>query len=521
MENVRAFVETLQQSGIRPGHTSNRVPGKHRSVPGVYAQSLADANDATFFLARLDGVRKLICWGNPRAAQGFGAQDHLDHYVTVIPCDLANVAALHVLFPFTAPVPVAHHRTTFGTGDRLGLATPGHVRAIRPFEAVPVLAQQSLRELTLTGRTFPDVIAAASWGVFQEHFTVGYGADADHLRTEDEIDAALEQGATMITLDCSDHIDPGIAALSAEEALARVRTLPAAQVDTWETRYLNRNHMIRSATGQTHTIRFTPHQLASAVLTYGKALQFTRRVYEQVISGAKCDFELSIDETQTPTDPAAHFFVARELQNAGVTVTSLAPRFVGEFQKGIDYVGDLTGFEREFALHAALADHFGYKLSIHSGSDKFSIFATIGKYTGGRLHHKTAGTSWLEALRLVAATDAALFRSLYTHARESFPAAAQHYHVGVQPERLQPIDRVPDDELAGLLDDPGHRQLLHITYGSILRAEDGGRPRFASRLYSLLNEQEEAHYTYVARHIGRHLKTLGIPSRSAGDRPNA
>jgi hypothetical protein len=520
MENVRSFVEVLQRSGARPGHASDPAWGERCPVPGIYAQSLANANDATFFLARLDGVKHLIRWGNPRAAQPFEGTPYPQRNLTVIPCDSGNVAALHALFPFTAPLPVSHHRTTFGTGDRLGLATPGHIRAIRAFDAVPVLAQQSLRELTLTGRTFPDVIATATWGVFQEHFTAGYGADADHLKTEDEIDAALRQGATMITLDCSDHIDPGIAALSAEDALARARLLPVAEMTAYQSTYLNRDHTIRSATGQAYTIRFTPHQLASAVLTYGKALQFARRIYEEVISGATCDFELSIDETQTPTDPAAHFFVASELQNLGVTVTSLAPRFVGEFQKGVDYVGDLSGFEREFALHAALADHFGYKLSIHSGSDKFSIFPIIGKYTGGRLHHKTAGTSWLEALRLVAATDAALFRSLYDYARESFPAAARYYSVGVQPERLPSIGSIPDEKLPGLLDDPGHRQLLHITYGSILRAEDGGRRRFATRLYSLLNEQEETHYTYVARHISRHLRTLGTPSRSVGDQPN-
>ncbi len=151
MENVRAFVEALQRDGVRPGHTSGRVLGKHCPVPGIYAQSLADENDATFFLARLDGVKHLICWGNARAAQDFAGQGYLDQDLTVIPCDLANLAALHALFPFTAPVPVGHHRTTFGTGDRLGLATPGHVRAIRAFDAVPVLAQQSLRELTLTG----------------------------------------------------------------------------------------------------------------------------------------------------------------------------------------------------------------------------------------------------------------------------------------------------------------------------------------------------------------------------------
>jgi hypothetical protein len=91
--------------------------------------------------------------------------------------------------------------------------------------------------------------------------------------------------------------------------------------------------------------------------------------------------------------------------------------------------------------------------------------------------------------------------------------AARCYHVGVQPERLPSIDSVPDDKLPGLLDDPGHRQLLHITYGSILTAEDDSGLRFASQLFSLLDEEEEAHYTYVVRHISRHLRALGIPNR--------
>jgi len=490
MENVHAFIGWLEENGARPGRGCERFRAEAGSIPGVYASSLVDMGEATFFLARLDGAKHLVCWGNLRAAGAFVGK--VEGNLKAIPCTPANVAPLHATFAYTAPRPVAGHRTTFGTGDRLGIATPGHVRAVRDFDAVPVLAQQSTRELNLTGRTFSDVVAAASWGVFQEHFTRGYGADADHVKTEGEIESALRQGATMITLDCSDHIH--------RQSLGAV-----------EAAYLDRDHLIRNAAGREYNIRFTADQLASAAGTYGEAIQFTRRVFERYIASSGCDFELSIDETQTPTDPTAHFFVANELRKAGVTVTSIAPRFSGEFQKGIDFSGDVKRFEREFELHAAVADHFEHKLSIHSGSDKFAVFPVIGRHTGGRLHHKTAGTSWLEALRVVATFDPGLFRMLHAFARETFFEAARYYHVGVRPERLESIASMPDGGLPGLLDDPGHRQLLHIAYGTILTAVDGGRHRFKLALYGLLEKKEDLHYRYLARHIGRHLSALGVP----------
>src|SRR5690625_169958 len=124
-----------------------------------------------------------------------------------------------------------------------------------------------------------------------------------------------------------------------------------------------------------------------------------------VTAGRDIDYEISIDETETITSPLAHFFVANELQAADVKVISLAPRFCGEFQKGIDYIGDIEQFEKELSEHALIAEHFGYKLSIHSGSDKFAVFPIIAKYTKGVLHVKTAGTNWLEAIRVIAGTN--------------------------------------------------------------------------------------------------------------------
>jgi hypothetical protein len=100
---------------------------------------------------------------------------------------------------------------------------------------------------------------------------------------------------------------------------------------------------------------------------------------------------------------------------------------------------------------------------------------------------------------------------LALYQQETFPEAARYYHVSVRPERLASPGAMPDADLPGLLDDPEHRQLLHIAYGTILTAADGGRPRFKPALYELLEKKEDLHYRYLVRHIGRHLSALGIP----------
>ncbi len=117
-----------------------------------------------------------------------------------------------------------------------------------------------------------------------------------------------------------------------------------------------------------------------------------------------------MDETDQPTTHAEHVYIASELKRLGVEWVSLAPRFVGRFEKGVDYIGDLQAFHQDVNGHAAIARALGpYKLSIHSGSDKFSIYPIIMEATRGLVHLKTAGTSYLEALRTAAALDLDLF----------------------------------------------------------------------------------------------------------------
>ena len=139
------------------------------------------------------------------------------------------------------------------------------------------------------------------------------------------------------------------------------------------------------------------------------------------------DFEVSVDETDSPTTPLEHFFIANELTRLGVKFTSLAPRFIGRFEKGVDYIGDLNALDAELAKHAAVTAHFGtYKLSLHSGSDKFSVYPLVAKHWGERIHVKTAGTSYLEALRVLAKHEPDLFLKIYSLGRERYETDKTH-----------------------------------------------------------------------------------------------
>jgi hypothetical protein len=321
-----------------------------------------------------------------------------------------------------------------------------------------VLAQQSVRELDRTGRGARDVLDAATWGAFAEGWIDGYGADADHLKTPGDVDRFAALGYTMYTIDPSDHVPGG-------EPVARHAGASAGPVT------------------------LTEDDARGASAKYGAAIDHVAAMYEHLRGAAgRFDLEVSVDETEEPTTPAEHLYIALELRRRGVEWVSLAPRFPGRFEKGVDHVGDVERFAAHFAAHAAIAERLGpYKLSLHSGSDKFSLYPAIA---GARVHVKTSGTSYLEALRVVAQHDPPLFRRLYDLARERFPEERASYAVTVDEDRLPAAERAT-------LDDPDVRRVLHVTFGSVLA--DGA---LAGRVAELREEYAAA----LERHLTRHLE---------------
>ena len=200
--------------------------------------------------------------------------------------------------------------------------------------------------------------------------------------------------------------------------------------------------------------------------------------------------------------------MAKELLHCNVSVSSLAPRFIGEFQKGIDYRGNTDLLKASLKLHSAIARHFGYRLSIHSGSDKFSIYPLIGRQTGHRFHIKTSGTSWLQALRVIGELDPPFFRSLYTRALEVYPVARAYYLVSPKMENMPNINWMRDRELDRIFDNADCRQVMHIAYGEILKDAD-----MKNRLCDILNNNREAYWGSLERHFEKHLESLGVPKR--------
>jgi hypothetical protein len=377
---------------------------------------------------------------------------------------------------------------SFGFGDRLGLATPGHVAAVRGTKFAPIFAQQSVRENARTGRTPQQVMDDARRAVESATWDAPWGADADHLKLLEDIPPFVEAGYTLYTVDPGEHVDN---AADTDPVESLKQEAAGLNWDELSALYLNGN-------GEQAWGRFEPESLLRAAVKYGRAIQHAVTMFK-CLSDLKdeFDFEVSVDETDSPTTPLEHFFIANELTRKGVRFTSLAPRFVGRFEKGVDYIGDLNTLEAELAKHAAVTSHFGtYKLSLHSGSDKFSMYPLIAKYWGERIHVKTAGTSYLEALRVLATCEPDLFTKIFALGCERYETDRRSYHVSADLSCLPGTADLPS-----LLDDFHAREVLHVTFGSALA-------RFGVELKAALARHETAYFDGLKAHFDKHLSLL-------------
>ena len=247
------------------------------------------------------------------------------------------------------------------------------------------------------------------------------------------------------------------------------------------------------------TLVFQEETLFRAAGKYGKAIAHIKAVSNYLVENvAEFDLEASVDETDTPTSVEEHYFIANELRRLGVPFLSLAPRFIGSFEKGVDYVGDIDTFDRELKKHAAVMHAIGgYKLSIHTGSDKFSIYPSIAEQARNLVHVKTAGTSYLEALRVIAITDKGFFREILDFSRSRYTADRATYHVSGVLEKV-PSSKIADDEILPLFDNFDARQVLHVTYGSVL-------DEYGERLKQSLIENLGLYEQCLQIHFKRHL----------------
>ena len=395
---------------------------------------------------------------------------------------------------------------SFGYGDRLGLATAGHIRAhLRtggPIRAV--FAQQSVRELVRTRRSCAEVAEAAQAAVDDCDFPQSWGADADHLKEFDDIDAFVAAGYSFFTIDPSDHVVDEADSMDQDQLLAAFAQIrdQVAWIDEFEG--------LDADLGQGVRINIDRTSLARCAVKYGRAVNFSLDMARAIDRSCKAaalayEIEVSVDETTRPTTLAEHWIVASRLLDSGVALAALAPRYVGGFEKGIDYIGDPLDFEQNAVAHARVAQVLGpYKLSLHSGSDKLSIYPGFARATAGAFHVKTAGTSYLEALRVIAATDAPLFGRVIEAARRHFARDRNTYHLSIGLDDAPAPGQVGGAELAcAYLDRDAGRQIAHVTFGSILTDQ-----RLGPQVKDLIESEAELYADYLERHFNRHLAAL-------------
>lgn len=378
---------------------------------------------------------------------------------------------------------------SIGVGDRFAHQAKAQLRACRKassqgVEIIPVW-NKSHREHLIVGSKPASVRAAADAAVTELGWEKPYFVDADHISLA-TVDGFLD-ASDFFTLDVADSIG---------------QAPPAEDIDAFLARHSELAGTI-TIDGIGAPIEITRETVGEIASKYLAAVKEAGRIYRH-IAAAKGEgtfvTEVSMDETDAPQTPPELLVILAAIADEGIPVQTVAPKFTGRFNKGVDYAGDVAVFEREFANDVAVIAHavrqYGLpanlKLSVHSGSDKFSIYAPIHralKAFDAGVHLKTAGTTWIEELIGLAEAGGdglALAKGIYRQAYPKREALCAPYAtvIDIDPARLPAPDAVAawsaEEYVSALRHEesnpaynPHFRQLLHVGYKVAARMGDG------------------------------------------------
>jgi hypothetical protein len=406
-----------------------------------------------------------------------------------------------------------------GVGDRFAHQAEAQLRACalaakRGVEVIPVW-NKSNREHTIIGSEPGSVRRAADAAVKRLGWEKPYHVDADHIRLE-TVERFLP-ACDFFTIDVADSIG---------------QPVPPNAVKIFATRHPEFLGTV-AIPGVSEPFTTTPADVERVAAKYLKAVKDAGAIYNKIAWAKGSDnfiAEVSMDETDAPQTPLELLFILAALANEGVKVQTIAPKFTGRFNKGVDYVGDLAQFEKEFrddlAVIAFAVEQFhlpaNLKLSVHSGSDKFSIYPIMRKATrdaGAGLHLKTAGTTWLEELIGLAESGGdglALAKEVYAKALAKKDELCAPYAavIDIDPAELPEPEAVNGwtaEQFTGALRhdqanpafNPSFRQLLHVGFKAAAQMGD--------RYLKMLESCEEAVSRNVTTNLyERHIKPLFV-----------
>ncbi len=406
---------------------------------------------------------------------------------------------------------------SIGVGDRFGRQASAQLDAITQarragIDVVPVW-NKSNREHSIIGTQPRDVRLAADAAVHTANYDGPYFVDADHINLDNV--ASFIPYSDFFTIDVAEAIGQPCDAADLDVFAKRCRPyLGALDIPGIDT-----------------PVNVTRETIQAIGRKFLGAIKEAGRIYRHIAKAkgsALFVAEVSMDETDEPQAPAELFFILAAIADQRIPVQTIAPRFSGRFNKGVDYVGDPVQFEQEFRADVAVIAHAiqafnlpaNLKLSVHSGSDKFSIYRPIHKalndFDAG-VHLKTAGTTWLEELIGLAEADGsglALAQQVYAEAYAKREALCGPYAtvIDIDPAQLPTPAAVrawdSDTFVQSLRHDqdctrynPHLRQLLHVGY------------KIAADMGNDYLEALTEHESVIARNVttnilDRHIKPL-------------
>jgi hypothetical protein len=406
---------------------------------------------------------------------------------------------------------------SFGMGDRFARQGVAQLRAIFQavddgYDVVPVW-NKSHREHSTIGSVPADVRAEADAAVAELGWTGSYFVDADHVNLKTV--GLFMVSSDFFTIDVAEAIGKSASEDEVSEFVGRHPELVAEH----------------ALPGTDAVAVVSEGDLRACASKYLAAVKAARRVYSS-IRNAKGEgtfvVEVSMDESEEPQTPAELLVILAALADEGIPLATLAPKFSGRFNKGVDYVGNVATFATEFDAAAAVlelaVEMFGFpeglKLSVHSGSDKFSIYPAVKEVLERRgvgLHVKTAGTTWLEELiGLAEAGGDALeiVKSIYFKSFDKLEELCEPYATVVD---INPANLPDKNEVGGWSGDrfiaalrhvpsdgrfnPDLRQLLHVGY------------KIAAGMGKEYMDSLEKHADEIAKHvevniIDRHIRKI-------------
>lgn len=408
---------------------------------------------------------------------------------------------------------------SIGVGDRFAHQAKAQLKAFQRLakegvDAVPVW-NKSNREHSFIGSEPSSVMAAAQDAVTALAWQGGWHVDADHIGLA-TVDRFMGH-SDFFTIDVADFIGQPIGDEAVKAFIEKhPELIGSLQIDGIDGVMKVTSEDVERVAGQ----------YLLAVSEAGKVYRYIR----EAKGGDEFVAEISMDETDAPQTPSVLLVILAAIADEGIPAQTIAPKFTGRFNKGVDYVGDLDQFSKEFNDDLAVIQHaikrYGLpnnlKLSVHSGSDKFSLYPIIRealKRTGAGLHLKTAGTTWLEemiGLSEAGGEGLALAKEIYAYALEQVEEFCAPYAsvIDIDQSKLPPADEVNSwsgEQLAKALRhiqsnpefNPHMRQLIHISFKVAAKQGD--------RYLDLLKANEEVVGKNVTENIyERHLKPLFI-----------